>query len=214
MAEVAALNELPGLRLPQPDGVDRGHDRRDERDAPRRVHRDDDHRARPLRPQRRPSRTPPTASWRSRPRPARSGRRAAATSRRQSPRMPRTPRPSRRRPSPTYEVYLDLDDCEAGHEAWEESNRAWLEQWTGREDGAEQHVRVPFPARRRAARADRGMHAGRGPHLHAVAVTHADAVAHTDPDADAEPTPRPRCRPSPCRRLPTPTPSPTPTPLP
>jgi membrane peptidoglycan carboxypeptidase len=47
--------------------------------------------------------------------------------------------------APALRVYLDLNGWEADHEAWDASNRAWLELWTGREDELNATLRQPFP---------------------------------------------------------------------
>ena len=86
-------------------------------------------------------------------------------------------------PAPALQVYLDLDGWEEHHPEWDESNREWIELWTGREDGAQRHAARPVPGTdRRAARADRGVHAGRVPDVHPDAVAVADAHADADPD--------------------------------
>jgi len=48
-------------------------------------------------------------------------------------------------PQADIQVYLDLADWDADHPAWQESNRAWLEHWAGREAELNANVRVPFP---------------------------------------------------------------------
>ena len=60
---------------------------------------------------------------------------------------------------------------------WEAANRAWIADWSGREDELNGAVRVPYPGPLDAPLApDRGVHAGRGPDL----------------DADRRPPPPPR----------------------
>ena len=96
-------------------------------------------------------------------------------------------------PEPREEVHIDLAGWEEHHPTWEEANRAWIEQWRGREDELNGSVRQPFP----------------GP-LDAPLAPAEECVIGEIPTSTPTPTASPTPTPTP---EPTPTPSPTPTPL-
>jgi len=93
-------------------------------------------------------------------------------------------------PQADIQVYLDLADWDADHPDWQASNRAWLEEWAGREAELNANVRVPYP----------------GP----VDSPFAPVEECTPGEVPTStPTPSPSPTPSP-----TPTPAPTPVPTP
>lgn len=89
---------------------------------------------------------------------------------------------------PELEVYLDIDGWESLQPAWDESNRAWLERWTGREAELNANLRVPYP----------------GP-VDAPFAPLEECTPGEVPTSTPSPSPTP---------TPSPSPSPTPTPLP
>ena len=113
-------------------------------------------------------------------------------------------------PQADIQVYLDLADWDADHPAWQESNRAWLEHWAGREAELNANVRVPFPGPIDA------------PFAPVEECTPGEVPTSTptpSPSPTPSPTPTPAPTPAPTPVVtPTPTivpqPTPTPTPLP
>ncbi|HUF06825.1 MAG TPA: transglycosylase domain-containing protein [Candidatus Binatia bacterium] len=97
-------------------------------------------------------------------------------------------------PEPEEEVYLDLASWEDARPAWEASNRAWIERWTGREEELNSSMRVPFP----------------GPVDAPFAPTE-DCTPGEIPTSTPTPSPTPTPTPTP-EATPTPTPEPIPTP--
>jgi membrane peptidoglycan carboxypeptidase len=95
-------------------------------------------------------------------------------------------------PEPELQVYLDLNDWDADHPAWAESDRAWLERWSGREDELNGNIRVPYP----------------GPVDAPFAPTE-ECTPGEVPTSTPSPSPSPTPSPTP-----TPTPVPLPTPIP
>ena len=91
-------------------------------------------------------------------------------------------------PEPDLQVYLDFNDWEDHHPAWNESNQDWLDLWNEREDELNSTIRVPFP----------------GP-LDAPLAPAAECTPGEVPTSTPSPSPTPS---------PTPTPEPTPVPLP
>ncbi len=108
---------------------------------------------------------------------------------------------------PDLRVFLELDGWESEHPSWDESNRAWLELWIGREEELNSTLRVPFPGPIDAPLAPlEECTPGEFPTSTPSPVADADPVS----DADSRP-PRPLVTPTPA---PTPAPTPTPTPAP
>ncbi len=117
-------------------------------------------------------------------------------------------------PEADLHVYLDLDGWESDHAAWDESNRAWLERWTGREDELNAILRVPYPGPVDAPFAPlEECTPGEVPtSTPSPSPTPTPSPSPTPTPAPSEtPIPSPGITPTP---VPTPTPSPTPTPEP
>ena len=93
---------------------------------------------------------------------------------------------------PREEVFIDLTGWEEHHPTWEEANRAWIEEWRGREDELNGGVRQPFP----------------GP-LDAPLAPAEECVIGEVPTSSPTPSPTPTPTPTP-EATPTPTPTPTP----
>jgi membrane peptidoglycan carboxypeptidase len=124
-----------------------------------------------------------------------------------------SPDPSAEPPpaEPDEKVVLDLAGWEDEHPAWEESNRAWLEQWSGREDELNASMRVPFPGPVDA------------PFAPTAECTPGEVPTSTPtPSPTPTPTPTPEATPTPAitpeptvvPATPVVTPTPTPTPAP
>jgi membrane peptidoglycan carboxypeptidase len=96
-------------------------------------------------------------------------------------------------PEPREEVMIDLTGWEEHHPTWEEANRAWIEEWRGREDELNAGVRQPYP----------------GPLDAPLAPTEECNIGEI-PTSTPSPTPSPTPTPTPEA---TPTPEPTPTPI-
>jgi membrane peptidoglycan carboxypeptidase len=109
-------------------------------------------------------------------------------------------------PEAALEVFLQLDGWEASHPAWDEANRAWIEQWSGREDELNAILRLPFPGPVDA------------PFAPLEECTPGEVPTST-PSPSPSPTPTPTPTPSPTPEAtveptPSPTPALTPTPTP
>ena len=104
-------------------------------------------------------------------------------------------------PPPAHEqVYLDLAGWEEARETWAEANRAWIEEWAGREHELNESVRMPYPGPLDA------------PLAPAEECTPGEVPTST-PTPSPTPTPTPTPSPTPTP-TPTATPTPTPTPVP
>ena len=107
-------------------------------------------------------------------------------------------------PEADLQVFLDLNDWDASHPAWQQSNLEWLELWNGREDELNGNIRIPYP----------------GPVDAPFAPTETctpGEVPTSTPSPSPTPTPSPSPTPSPTPEAtitPTPIPLPSPTLIP
>ena len=194
-------NKLPLRDFPRPDGIVERQGRRADRHAARRVHVETVTEVFA-------AGNVPDAEGHAAPEAADRGRDRqdlAGGLRRLRPPPPASPLPARRpHREPEEKVYLDLGRLRARRTRPGTGQQALDRQVASA--GSASCTRSPGPAARRAAGADREVHAGRDPDLDAVAVPRRrrpDADPH--PDAGATPTPT---------ETPEPTPTPTPARLP
>ncbi len=124
----------------------------------------------------------------------------------EGPPEPTDPDASPAPPEPALRVYLDLDGWEDHHEAWDESNREWLELWIGREDELNASLRQPFPG---------PIDAPLAPLEECTPGEFPTSTPTPSPSPTPSPTPEPTPTPTPTPAItPEPTPTPTPTPEP
>ena len=114
-------------------------------------------------------------------------------------------------PQPDEDLYLDLGGWEDEHPAWEESNRAWIELWSGREGELNDTLRVPFPGPIDAQFAPtEECTPGEVP----TSTPTPSPTPTPTPTPEATPTPEPTLEPTPTPIIILPTPPPTPAPTP
>jgi membrane peptidoglycan carboxypeptidase len=123
------------------------------------------------------------------------------------------PDPSAPAPAPQAEevVFLDLIGWEDEHPAWEEANRAWIEEWRDAEDQLNSTLRVPFPGPIDAELAPtEECTPGEVP----TSTPTPSPTPTPTPTPEATPTPEPTAAPTPTPVIIIPTPPVTPTPAP